>query len=287
MLLVFRFLARWPLALLHALGWALGWLTWLASPGYRRRWFEHTRLAGVRGRERWASVGEAGKQVAELPRLWFGPPVTVGWEGAAHIEAALDHGQGLLFLTPHLGCFEITAQAYAERFASTPRHGDKPMTALFRPPRQAGWREVVEGARHRAGLKTAPTTLAGVRQLLQALRHGEAVGLLPDQVPPEGLGVWAPFFGREAYTMTLSVRLARQPNTATLVAWGERLPWGRGYIVHVQPLGEVLPGPLPQDPPAAAAWLNRAMETLVRRCPRQYLWAYARYKAPRRGEVGA
>ncbi len=283
MLLLFRFLARWPLPLLHALGWALGWLTWLASPGYRRRWYGHTRLAGVRGWERWASVGEAGKQVAELPRLWFGPPVTVGWEGAAHIEAALDHGQGLLFLTPHLGCFEITAQAYAHRFAASTQHGDRPMTALFRPPRQAAWRKVVEGARHRAGLKTAPTTLAGVRQLLQALRQGEAVGLLPDQVPPEGLGVWAPFFGREAYTMTLSARLARLPRTATLLAWGERLPWGRGYVVHVQPLQRALPEPLATDPVTAAGQINRAMEALVRRCPQQYLWGYARYKAPRAG----
>lgn len=287
MLSVFRFLARWPLPLLHAVGWGLGWLAWLLAPDYRRRWFRHTALAGVRGRVRWASVGEAGKQVAELPRLWFGAPVPTGWEGAAHVEAALRHGQGILFLTPHLGCFEITAQAYAQRFgqAVEPTSGTQaqPITVLFRPPRKAWAAEVLRTARERPGLATAPTTLAGVRQLIQALKQGQTVGLLPDQVPPEGLGVWAPFFGEPAYTMTLSVRFARTPGTQVLFIWGERKPWGRGYVVHVQPWDEVVAEPLADDMVQAAAQINQAMERMVLRQPDQYLWGYARYKVPRKG----
>jgi Kdo2-lipid IVA lauroyltransferase/acyltransferase len=277
-----RLLARWPLSVLHGLGWLLGWLTWLASAAYRRRWRDHTRLAGLAGADRWASVGEAGKQVAELPRLWFGPPVPVGWEGAAHIEAALAHRQGLLFLTPHMGCFEVTAQAYADRFGIAPQ--GRPMTVLYRPPRKAALRPVLEQARQRPGLRAAPTTLAGVRQLMQALKQGEAVGLLPDQVPPTGMGVWAPFFGQLAYTMTLSARLAqvgKEGQVSLLVAWGERLPAGRGYVVHVEPLERLLGGPLSSEPQRAAEQVNAAMETVIRRCPQQYLWGYARYKAPR------
>lgn len=286
MFLVFRFFARWPLPLLHLLGAAGGWLAWLVSPAYRRRWFENTRQAGVHGRARWASVAAAGQQVAELPRLWFGRPVQVGWEGAAHIHAALNHGHGILFLTPHLGCFEITAQAYAQRFGSQPGQGGKPISVLFRPPRQEALREVVEAARSRPGLATAPTTLAGVRQLIQSLRNGEAVGLLPDQVPPEGLGVWAPFFGKPAYTMTLALRFARTPGTEVMLAWGERLSWGRGYVVHVQPLSLMLDTPLAEDAGAAAAQINHAMEQVILRCPQQYLWGYARYKTPRKGMHG-
>ena len=285
MRLLFRFLAAWPLSWLHALGWVLGWLTWLLDSPYRQRWRRHTALAGLQGRERWASVGEAGKQVAELPRLWFGRPVPVGWEGAAHIEAALAHGQGMLFLTPHMGCFEITAQAYAQRFGAVAggAHPAQPMTVLFRPPRKAWAAEVLQRARERPGLATAPATLAGVRQLLQALRQGQAVGLLPDQVPPDGQGIWAPFFGEPAYTMTLSVRFARAPNTRVLLAWGERLPWGRGYVVHIHPWDEVMGDePLADDLGQAAAQVNQAMERLVRQRPSQYLWGYARYKAPRR-----
>jgi KDO2-lipid IV(A) lauroyltransferase len=152
------------------------------------------------------------------------------------------------------------------------------MTVLYRPSRQPWLRDLVDHARERPGLRTAPTTLSGVRQLIAALKAGEAVGLLPDQVPPQGLGVWAPFFGRDAYTMTLSARLARSADATVLLSWGERLSWGRGYVIHVRPLGAALPG----EPEAAARVVNAAMESLVRESPAQYLWSYDRYKAPRR-----
>jgi len=280
---VFFWLAAWPLPLLHLLGWIGGWLTWLASSTYRQRWRENTRQAGLRGRARWTSVGEAGKQIAELSRLWFGAPVPVHWDGGQHIEAALAEGSGILFLTPHMGCFEITAQAYAQRYGVATSGAGKPITVLFRPPRQAWLHEVLERARSRPGMAAAPTTLSGVRQLIQALKNGEAVGLLPDQVPPKGLGVWAPFFGRPAYTMTLSARFARTPGTRVLLVWGERLGWGRGFVVHFQPFSELVPEPLADDPVAAATQINRAMEMLVARCPQQYLWSYARYKEPKGG----
>ncbi len=276
---VFRWLAAWPLPLLHALGWLGGWLAWLTSPAYRRRWAHNAALAGVGLRARLASIGEAGKLSAELPRLWLGKPVPWRWDGVEHVDAARAAGQGLLFLTPHMGCFEITAQAYAAQFGTGP--APKPMTVLYRPPRQPWLRALVEASRARPGLATASTTLAGVRQLISALRRGEAVGLLPDQVPPEGQGVWAPFFGQPAYTMTLSARFARSAGTRVLLAWGERLSWGRGYVVHVLPLEQVLPEPLADDAAAVAAQFNRAMEALIRHCPQQYLWGYARYKQPR------
>jgi KDO2-lipid IV(A) lauroyltransferase len=273
--LLFRVLAVLPLGLLHALGWVLGWLTFLVSGRYRRRLLAHARLAGVARADVLAAVGEAGKLVTELPRLWLGRPVRLGWEGAAHIEAAQAHGRGVLFLTPHLGCFEITAQAYAQRFGAR-----QPMTVLFRPARQPWLRELVAGSRQRPGLQTAPTTLAGVKQLIKALKAGEVVGLLPDQVPPAGQGVWAPFFGRDAYTMTLSARLAHAARAQVLLAWGERLSWGRGYLVHVRTYDEAAWGPLSTDATMAARQINQAMESLVQACPRQYLWSYDRYKSP-------
>ena len=147
---------------------------------------------------------------------------------------------------------------------------------LYRPARKAWLRDLVDTARGRARLATAPTTLAGVKQMLKALKAGQAVGLLPDQVPPQGLGEWAPFFGRAAYTMTLPARLAQQTGARILLAWGERLAWGRGYRIHLRPL----PGALAKEPAAAAAQVNALMEELIRECPAQYLWGYARYKAP-------
>lgn len=264
--------SRLPLVVLHGLGAVLGWLSFLLSPTYRSRLMANARQAGQPVSIALTSVAHAGRLVAELPRLWMGAPVPVRWRGAEHIEAAIASGRGLLFLTPHLGCFEITAQAYAARFGAT-----HPMTVLYRPSRQPWLRSLVDHSRERPGLRTAATTLSGVRQLIAALRAGEAVGLLPDQVPPRGLGVSAPFFGRDAYTMTLSARLARSADATVLLSWGERLSWGRGYVVHVRPLDE----PLPTEAEAAARVVNRAMESLVRESPAQYLWSYDRYKAPR------
>jgi len=273
MITLFKTLSVLPLWLLHGSGWVLGWGAFLLSGVYRRRFVANARQAGLRTADWLAAVGESGKLVAELPRLWLGRPVPVLWDGEKHVQAALDQARGVLFLTPHLGCFEVAAQAYVQRFGIA----GKPMTVLFRPPRQAWLRALVEGARQRPGLQTAPTNLAGVRQLIKALRQGECVALLPDQVPPLGMGLLAPFFGRDAYTMTLSARLAQQTGACVLLAWGERLRWGRGYRVHVQPLSQPLPTALPE----AVAAINLAMQTLVMQCPGQYLWGYARYKQPR------
>ena len=270
---LFRALSAMPLPVLHALGWLVGWVTFVLSPRFRRRLLNNATQAGLPLRTALASVAESGKMLAETPRMWLGRPTRMQWDGEQVVEQALSHGSGVLFLTPHLGCFEITAQALAERF------GDRmPITVLYRPSRQPWLRDLVATARERPHLHTAPTTLAGVKQLIKALKTREAVGLLPDQVPPHGQGVWAPFFGREAYTMTLSARLALTPGVQMVLIWGERLSWGRGFMVHVRPYE--VEGGLNKDPVVAATQINKAMEELVRECPAQYIWSYDRYKNP-------
>ena len=274
MLSLYRLASKWPLGLLHAIGSVLGWLTWLASPTYRRRFADNAARAGYRFGQVRAAVAHAGRMAAETPRLWFGAPVPVQWDGAELIEAAYAAGRGIVYLTPHMGCFEITAQGAATRFGAT----RGPITVLYRPARQAALAQVLATARQREGLETAPTTLTGVRQMIRALRAGQAVGLLPDQVPPEGQGLWSPFFGQPAYTMTLAARLVQQTGAMPLLAWGERLPRARGYCIHLQPF----PEPLAADLETAVGQINRAMEQLIRQCPGQYLWGYGRYKTPRK-----
>lgn len=278
---LFRFLALCPLWLLQGLGAVAGWIAYLASPTYRRRFDANVRQAGLPAAKARGAVAAAGRMIFEMPAMWRAGSMDrlasrVRIEGEAHVEAALAQGRGVLILTPHMGCFEITAQAYGARFG--PTHG--PVTVLFRPARQPWLQELVATSRDKPGMSPAPATLAGVRQMIRALRKGEAVGLLPDQVPPNGMGEWAPFFGREAYTMTLAARLVQQTGAPLLLCWGERLPWGRGFVVHFEPF----PTELPADPQAqaeAAALVNRAMEGLILRRPDQYLWGYNRYKTPR------
>jgi len=285
MLSLARWLSRCPLWFLHALGSALGWLSYGLSTTYRRRFVANARFAGV-PRQQWrAAIAEAGKLVLELPFLWLRPASEsilprVRWEGVELINAAHASGQGIVFLTPHMGSFEVTAQAYAERFGAS----QGPITVLYRPARKPWLRELVDRSRNRPGLAAAPATLAGVRQMMRALRRGQAVGLLPDQVPPDSMGVWAPFFGQRAYTMTLAARLLQQTGAVPLLAWGERLPRGTGYVVHLSPLGEALPADVGAQAECAAV-INRAMQKLILQRPQQYLWGYHRYKAPRATEA--
>jgi KDO2-lipid IV(A) lauroyltransferase len=283
MLILIRWLAGRSLRLLHALGGVLGWAGYLLSPSYRRRLRENAALAGVSPLDGRAAVADAGRLVMELPRLWLRPrsqPIAdpVRWEGAALLEALLARGKGLVLLTPHMGSFEVSAQAYAERFGAR-----QPITVLYRPARQAWLRELEETARARPALATAPANLAGVRLMMRALKRGETVGLLPDQVPPEGMGVWVPFFGRRAYTMTLAARLVQQTGAAVAVLWTERVERGAGYVVHAQDLPVALPAQAGDDEASALA-INQSMEAVILKKPSQYLWGYNRYKNPRQPE---
>lgn len=285
---LFFSLARWPLGVLYPLGSAMGWLAYALSASYRRRLAAHARQAGLSRRQRWQAVGHAGKMVAELPRLWGRPREQalgerVRWVRPELVDQALSEQRGLLLMTPHIGCFEIAAQAYAERYGAY-----KPITALYRPAKQAWLAEVMARARNRPGMLTSPATLAGVRQMLRALRKGETVGLLPDQVPPEGMGAWAPFFGQPAYTMTMAAKLVAQTGAAVVLLRGERLStWqrlrqGADYIVHAQRAAPEVEALLAAgDPAQSAAAINRLMEDLIMQCPQQYLWGYNRYKQPR------
>ncbi len=276
MVFIFRILSRLPLRAVHALGALLGRLIYLLSPTYRRHVRENLAQAGIDPALRGAVAAESGKQMLELARIWLRPleeanAQVVEVVGRDCLDAALAEGRGVLFLTPHLGCFEITAQ-YLSSF------GD--ITVLYRPPKSAAAQELILTGRKRARLHLAPADLSGVRALIKALRKGQMVGMLPDQAPKTGEGVWLDFFGRPAYTMTLAARLS-ETGATTLLTWGERLPQGRGYRIHFQPLTPPLSGTTQER----AQQINHAVEALVRQCPAQYLWGYNRYKRPRGAEA--
>ena len=273
---LFRLFALLPLGMLHSLGALRGRLTYAASAQYAARTRENLRQARITADEAQyrdvlsAIIAEAGKGIAELAWIWGRPYDEVVGKvrecvGLEHIIAAQARGKGTIFLTPHLGCFEISALYAAQRV---------PITVLYRPPK-LGWLEgVMRGGRERGQAKLAKADIGGVRLLYKALKRGEAVGLLPDQVPSRGEGEWADFFGRPAYTMTLAGRLAQSSGATVLIAYSERLLHGEGYVIHVEPLSLDFAAPVPQQ-------INVALERVIRACPAQYLWSYNRYKIPR------
>lgn len=271
-----KLVAALPLAVVHSIGGILGRAVYWLSPTYRRRLNENLRLAGLwdRGLVKRAAR-EAGKQALESMWVWERPRADilahVAIEGEGVLDAALADGRPIVMLTPHLGCFEVIAQHYA---AARPEARTRPMTVLYRTPRKQILRPLVAG-RATEGLHLAPADLRGVRMMIKAMRQREVVGILPDQVPSRGDGIWAPFFGRPAYTMTLPARLALQFDALVLLVYGERLARG-GYRIHFSRMAREFSGDAAED----AALLNRQLEQLIGRCPMQYLWGYNRYKIP-------
>ncbi len=276
MIVILRLLARIPLRLYHALGGLGGRLAYAMSGRYSRRMRENLRASGVCADEAAyrrvlaANIVETGKQALEYIPLWFRDErVAAGLvrsvRGEQGVRDALATGRGVILLTPHLGCFEVAA-LYASQFI--------PITVLYRPPRVRWLDALIVAGRGRGNVHLAPANAKGVRRLFKALRGGEAIGVLPDQVPRFGEGVWADFFGRPAYTMTLIGRLWELTQPAVFVATAVRRAQADGYDIEVERVDGDLAG---LD---GVRRMNAAIERAVARCPEQYLWAYSRHKRP-------
>lgn len=202
--------------------------------------------------------------------VWFRRPEKVAplikrFAGVEEVIALHTARKGVILLTPHLGCFEATAAELA-RFV--------PLTVLYKKSRMLWLEKLIVAGRERGQERLAPADLSGVRALFRALRNGEAIGILPDQAPGAGEGVWVEFFGRPAYTMSLVGRLIEATGAVVYIAFCRRLPRGEGYDVELTRVEDDLRGE------AGILAMNLVIERTVRRCPAQYLWSYNRYKHP-------
>ncbi len=267
-----KWLRFFPLPAIHGLGAVVGLINYLFNRDHRAHAKGNLNQSGLSNGKITAekmlfkSTLENSKGAFETFAIWFKSQLEVlnwvknvdGWDA---VEDAINSGKGLIFLTPHLGCFEITSLYYGAHY---------PMTVLYRQPRQAWLMPLIAAGRQRGKVTLAPANSQGVKLLLQALKRGEAIGILPDQAPLEGEGEWAPFFGRPAYTMTLASKLAQKTGAQVFMAFGERLSWGRGYNIHIHAIesGGINTPTL----------LNAEIERTIRQCPTQYLWMYDRYK---------
>ncbi|SNX27751.1 KDO2-lipid IV(A) lauroyltransferase [Polynucleobacter meluiroseus] len=222
----------------------------------------------------WTAVKASGMLFSDSLWIWRNPQKALklvevqDWDV---VESAISEGHGLVMLTPHLGGFEIIPRVLAQHF---------PATILYRPSRQEWLNEVVEEGRSYPNMHFVPTNLHGVRQMTRALTRGEAIGILPDQVPSGGEGVWVPFFGRPAYTTPLPARLANRNNTPIVMFTAKRKALGQGWLMQATRLA-----PLPEDSVSAATELNIAIQNAILIAPNQFIWAYNRYKHPAGAEL--
>ena len=273
---IFRLIAKFPLPVLYYLGSFWGSIAYFLAPQLRRRIRENLRQADLPCDNKTARLVaiEAVRSGLELTIAWTRSPDymvslfhdTQGWE---YVEQAIANNNGLLLITPHLGSYDL-----AGRFISENLPFD--LTAMYRPPKKVYLEPIMTAGRERGKGHAAPANASGVRQVVRALKKKEAVIVLPDQVPQAGEGVWVPFFGKTAYTMTLAARLAVMNNVTPLMFCGERLAGGKGFRLNIVPFLGELSGDKEHD----AALINQNAEALIRRFYTQYLFSYNRYKTP-------
>lgn len=272
---VFKSLAWLPLTILQRVGRFCGWITWIIPGSYKNRAIENIKQAFPDAPEalQKRSILNVGMLFLEMPFWWVRRNDTalnklIECDNWKQFDVALARGKGVILLSPHAGCFELLGPIYGSRYQST---------VLFRPPRMQWLQNWIIKMRTRKLLSMAPANQSGVRSLVKTLKRGNTVGILPDQVPVDGEGVWAPFFGKPAYTMSIVQRLQSVTDATIFILGAERKALGEGYKLHYKELIN----PLADDPIAAATQINQEMEEMIKRMPDQYLWGYNRYRQPK------
>lgn len=273
---LFKLFSLLPLRVLQLIGAGIGGLTFKMSSTLRNRTTENLAQAGYTDEHLPERIGRnTGRQALESLWVWYRPAETVLKRVSVTPAAQKLIGEAMLgerpivFMTPHIGCFEVLPVWLAfNYFEKTQRK----IAVLYRPPRNPILLKIVGKARQAPGIDACPTTISGIKRVIRGLRNGHTFGSLPDQVPSFGEGVWADFFGKPAYTMTLPVKVARQFDAVRIFAWAHRD--NHGWTLDAERWDGELTGDVQSD----VEEMNRRIENIVRRMPEQYGWSYNRYK---------
>jgi len=271
------FFAKLPLSWVHRCGSGLAWLM-MKQKG---RLFKVTQrnvltcfpeLSEQEQQQFIAdSMRETAKTITEMGPMWWWSTdrlckTIVKVTGRDVLQRAYDQGRGVIIAAPHLGAWELVG-LYCARFF--------PMTSLYKPPRHAEINEIVLHARERTGSSLVPTDNNGVKALLKALKKGEMIGILPDQEPKNGTGIFAPFMTQPAYTMTLLSRFVKKTQAKVIFSFAQRLENGAGFHLHFIEAGDDIAS---SDLDTSVATMNKGVERCISHCPTQYQWSYKRFR---------
>ncbi|CAB5502866.1 lysophospholipid acyltransferase family protein [Bathymodiolus thermophilus thioautotrophic gill symbiont] len=270
---IFKFFALMPLRLNHFIGGGIGRLLYLTNNRSKSVVSRNIDICFPDLSEEQRqnlikkSLIETGKGLSEMGFVWFNSVE----HNAKHVvkikgEEHLQTEQNSILLAPHFGCWEIAGCVVSLY---------RPITTMYKELSDKKQNSLLLSVRKRQNMQMIEANKKGVLKLQRTLRSGRLIAILPDQYPGEGGGVLAPFFGQNARTMTLLVKLARKNNAKVLLIWATRLDKGRGYELNIKPV-DVLSksGVLAED----VAAMNQVIEDLVKTKPEQYLWNYKRFK---------
>ena len=275
---ILRLFSSLPLAVLQIAGACIGLLIYLCSPRYRRRLYKnHQSASNYSGFKLtpWRVAAESGMMFADTLWIWRHPQDSIHKASIENLDQIIElskNGNGLIVLASHFGGFEIVPRIFAEHTRAT---------VMYRPARKGWVNELMLKSRKHSRIEFVETNIGGVRQIKRALLKGEVVGLLADQVPSAGDGVWAKFFNQYAYTTSFPIKLARQANVAILFVGAERLGLGQGWRIKSRLMPEAFSDCLVD----ACTEMNQHFEEMIVSKPHQYMWSYNRYKRPAGAEI--
>lgn len=222
-----------------------------------------------------ASLQNWGMTIFEIPIIWRKGVKALDLIGAVNgeekVREQLASGKGTIIVSPHLGNWELTGLWVSSL---------GPTTILYQPPRQADLEDIIREGRGQGGATLVPTNLRGVSALIKALKKGELTGILPDMEPDESGGIFAPFFGIPALTMTLTHNLQQRSGAGLLLAFARRTPTGFDMEI-LEPDASLSD----ENPEIAVAALNHLVERSVLIAPEQYQWEYKRFKTSPEGRT--
>jgi KDO2-lipid IV(A) lauroyltransferase len=275
---ILKTLGKLPFSIAQCLGAFIGWLTWLLPTTSKHvtavnlnKCFPSQSIQWRRNAIR-RSLIQTGITMIECATLWirpfeWGKQFITSVDGEHLIEEAIARQRGILFITPHLGNWELLSQYIASRFQ---------VTAMYRPSRLEAIDKIILHSRSEPGTIMAPTTIRGVKQIKDALLAGGTTVIFPDQVPHSKGGIDASFFGQNALTGVLVPRLLKNSEVVPLCIYSYRLGIGKGFQVRVRPVETDIKA---TDIAVATTALNRTIETVVKEAVYQYQWSYKRFKS--------
>ena len=270
---ILRLFSSLPLVLLQFMGAGVGLLIYISSPRYRARLNSNLQSAANHSgftSSPWRVACDSGMMFADTLWIWRHPQSALKKAAIQDIEQIISlskNGQGLIILASHLGGFEIVPRIFAEHMKAT---------VMYRPARKSWVNTLMLKSRLHPQMEFVEANLGGVRKIKRALQSGEVVGILADQVPSVGDGIWAKFFNQYAYTTSYPAKLTRQNNVATLFVSAQRLSFGRGWLIKT----ELMTEKYPKCSIEACTVMNGYFEKMILASPSQYLWSYNRYKRP-------
>lgn len=273
-----RFFSRLPLSFVQRFGFLVGLLvSRFKKAGIYRTVLRNLQLCFPEQNAQWhsdmtrKSLISTAMTAMEFAKTWGMPPeYSISMIRKVHNEEvlhnALAEGRGLIGMIPHWGSWE-----FMNAWMNLHTHP----IIMYKPGKQPGVDAFVAEARGRLRATVVPTDDSGVRATFKELKKGGFTAILPDHIPGENGGVYAPFFGISTWTGTMVPKLAARIGCRVIVMGCIRRDDGDGFDIHFLDADPEVTNP---DMAIAAAAMNRSLEALIRVAPEQYQWTYKRFK---------